>query len=127
MPRDVVYTEAGDARWRLFHRRALDTLEAAGASAAVLAYHALAAGLAQAAFDHSLAAGREALRISAVSETIVHFERARKFLREASLPEMPGKEAVSELFAPLGRAYELGGQAEKALTINAERERFLLD
>jgi len=126
MLRDVVYTEAGDARRRLFHRRALDTLEAAGVSAAVLAYHAQAAGLAQAAFHHSLAAGREALRISAVSEAIVHFERARKFMREASPPEMPGKEAVSELYAQLGRAYELGGQTEKALAMNAERERFLL-
>jgi predicted ATPase len=125
MLRDVVYTEAGDARRRLFHRRALDTLEAAGVSAAVLAYHALAAGLAQATFRHSLAAGREALHISAVSEAIVHFERARQFVREASLSEMPGKEAVSELYAQLGRAYELGGQTEKALAMDAERERFL--
>ena len=57
MLRDVVYTEAGDARRRLFHRRALEILEGAGASAAVLAHHALAAGLAQAAFHYSLAAG----------------------------------------------------------------------
>ena len=91
MLRDVVYTEAGDARRRLFHRRALEILEAAGDSAAVLAHHALAAGLAQAAFRHSLAAGREALRLSAVSEAIVHFERARQFVREASPPEMPDK------------------------------------
>jgi hypothetical protein len=46
MLRDVVYTEAGDARRRLFHQRALKILEAAGDSAAVLAHHALAAGLA---------------------------------------------------------------------------------
>ncbi len=32
MLRDVVYTEAGDARRRLFHRRALEILEAAGDS-----------------------------------------------------------------------------------------------
>jgi DNA-binding SARP family transcriptional activator len=79
MLRDVVYTEAGDARRRLFHRRALKVLEAAGDSAAVLAHHAMAAGLAQIAFRHCLAAGREALKISAVSEAIVHFELARQF------------------------------------------------
>ncbi|MBN2145844.1 MAG: hypothetical protein JW726_00590 [Anaerolineales bacterium] len=127
MLRDVVYTEAGDARRRLFHRRALETLEEAGESAAVLAYHAQAAGLAQADFHHSLAAGREALRISAVSEAIVHFEHASQLMREASLPEMPGKVDVSDLYVQLSRAYELSGQTGKALAMDAERERLLLD
>ncbi len=89
MVRDVVYTEAGDARRRLFHRRALEVLEKGGESAAVLAHHALAAGLAQDAFHYSLVAGREALQLSAVSEAIVHFEHAIQLVREASLPEMP--------------------------------------
>ena len=97
MLRDVVYTEAGDARRRLFHRRALEVLEAAGDSAAVLAHHALAAGLAQAAFRHSLTAGREALRISAVSESNVHFERARRLIREGSLPEVPNEADLRDL------------------------------
>jgi len=44
MMRDVVYTETGDARRRLFHHRALDMLAAAGDSAAILAHHAQAAG-----------------------------------------------------------------------------------
>jgi DNA-binding SARP family transcriptional activator len=98
MLRDVVYTEAGDARRRLYHQRALEILQAAGESAAVLAHHALAAGLAQAAFRHSLAAGREALRISAVSESIVHFERARQLVREGSLPEMPDEVDLRDLY-----------------------------
>ena len=98
MLRDVVYTEAGDARRRLFHRRALEILEAAGDSAAALAHHAQAAGLAQAAFRHSLAAGREALRLSAVSEAIVHFERARQFVREASLPEAADEADLHDLY-----------------------------
>lgn len=123
MLRDVVYTEAGDARRRLFHRRALEILAAAGDSAAVLAHHALAAGLAQAAFQHSLAAGREALRISAVSEAIVHFERARQLVQEASLPDMPGKADLCDLYVQSGRAYTLSGQTEKALAMNAERDR----
>ncbi len=122
MLRDVVYTEAGDARRRLFHQRALEILEAAGDSAAALAHHALAAGLAQAAFHNSLAAGRKALRILALSEAIVHFERARQFVLEASLPEMPDPADLRELYLQLGRAYELSGQAAKALEMNAERE-----
>ncbi|MBN2549508.1 MAG: AAA family ATPase [Anaerolineales bacterium] len=123
MLRDVVYTEAGEARRRLFHRRALEILEAAGGSAAVLAHHALAAGLPQAAFRHSLAAGREALRISAVSEAIVHLERARQFVQEALLSEMPDEADLQDLYLQLGRAYELSGQTEMALGIAAERDK----
>ncbi len=123
MLRDVVYTEAGDARRRLFHRRALEILEAAGDSAAVLAHHAQAAGLAQAAFRHSLAAGREALRLSAVSEAIVHFERARQLVQEASLPEAAADGDLRDLYLLLAKAYELAGQTEKALAIEAEGER----
>ena len=127
MLRDVVYTEAGDARRRLFHRRALEVLEKGGESAAVLAHHALAAGLAQAAFHYSLAAGREALRLSAVSEAIVHFEHAHQFVREAALPEMPDEADLRDLYTQLSRAYKLDGQMEKALAIEAERDRLLLD
>jgi predicted ATPase len=120
MLRDVVYTEAGDARRRLFHQRSMEVLEAAGDSAAVLAHHALAAGLAQAAFRHSLAAGREALRISAVSESIVHFERARQFVQEAALPDIPNEVDLRDLYMQLSQAYQLGGQTEKALAMDAE-------
>jgi len=123
MLRDVVYTEAGDARRRLFHQRALEILEAAGESAAVLAHHALAAGLMQAVYRHSLAAGREALRLSAVNEAIVHFERARQFVHEAALLEMPEETDLRDLYLQLGRAYELAGQTEKALAIFTERDR----
>jgi DNA-binding SARP family transcriptional activator len=110
MLRDVVYTVAGDARRRLFHQRALEILAAAGESAAVLAHHALAAGLLQAAFQHSVAGGREALRLSAVSEAIVHFERARQMVKEMSLQEMPSEAEMQELDMLLSRAYEVGGQ-----------------
>ncbi len=123
MLRDVVYTEAGDARRRLFHRRALKILKAEGDFAAVLAHHALAAGLAKAAFQHSLEAGREALHLSAVGEAIVHFERAHQLVQDASLPEMPGRAELLDLYVQLGRAYELGGQTAKALAIDAERDR----
>ena len=58
--RAVVYAEAGEARRYIFHRRALQALQAAAAPAAELAYHALAARLAEPAFHWSIAAGDEA-------------------------------------------------------------------
>ena len=124
MLRDVVYTEAGDARRRLFHQRALEVLEKTMESAAVLAHHALAAGLVSAAFQHSLAAGREALNISAVSEAIIHFERALQFVRDESLPKMPDKAALHDLYTQLGRAYESVGQTDKALAMDSERDQW---
>jgi DNA-binding SARP family transcriptional activator len=127
MLRDVVYTEAGDARRRLFHQRALEILEKDGESSAVLAHHALKAGLSPAAFHHSLAAGREALRLSAMSEAVVHLERAHQFVQENSLPVMPDEADLRDLYMQLSQAYKLGGQLEKALAIEAERERFLSD
>jgi hypothetical protein len=118
--REVVYTQAGDARRRLFHQRALEVLEASGDSAAVLAHHALAAGLMQAAFHHSLTAGREALHLAAVNEAIVHFERARQIVTGATLPEMSDEAEMRDLHAQLSRAYELSGQTEKALAVSNE-------
>jgi predicted ATPase len=126
MVRDVVYTEAGDARRRLFHRRALEVLEKGGESAAVLARHAISAGLGQAAFHYSLAAGREALQLSAVSEAIVHFEHAFQFLQEADHAELQDQADLRDLYTQLRLAYTLGGQVEKALALEAEQGRLLL-
>jgi len=123
MIRDVVYTEAGDARRRLFHRRALDVLEAAQDSAAVLAHHALAAGLAEAAFRHSLAAGQEALRLVAIDDAIVHFERARQLVQEGSWGGAEFKSHLRDLYGQLSRAYELGGHHEQALAVYDELAR----
>jgi len=66
--RAVVYAEASEARCSIFHRRAVQVLQAAAAPAAELAYHALAAGLAEPAFHWSLAAGDEAMRVAAPAE-----------------------------------------------------------
>ncbi len=125
MLRDVVYTEAGDARRRLFHRRALEVLETGGESAAVLAHHAQTAGLTQAAFHYSLAAGREALRLLAVREAVVHFEHAHQFAQEAARPEMSDEVDLRDLYLQLNQAYKLAGQTEKALAVDAERKKFL--
>lgn len=123
MIRDVVYTEAGDARRRLFHRRALHILAAAKDPAAMLAHHALVAGLAEAAFHHSLAAGEEALRLSAAGEAMVHFETARQLAREASLAGAAFEAHLRDLYLQLGRAYELGGQPAQASAVYEELER----
>jgi DNA-binding SARP family transcriptional activator len=123
MIRDVVYTESGDARRRLFHRRALDVLEAAKDSVAALAHHALAAGLVEPAFRYSLAAGREALRLAAVSDAIVHFEKARQLARETSFASPESEPNVRDLYVQLGRAYELGGQHKQALAVYDELAR----
>jgi len=123
MLRDVVYTEAGDARRRLFHRRALKLLTAAQASAAVLAHHALAAGRTGTAFRLSLAASQEALRVSAAREARAHLEQARLLAQVRPLVEAEHEAHILDLYAQLGRAYELNGQPEQAASIYAELKR----
>jgi DNA-binding SARP family transcriptional activator len=73
--RDVAYAEAGEARQRVFHRRAVDAL-APAAPAAQLAGHALAGGLQEAALRYSRAAGDEALRLLAARDALAHYDRA---------------------------------------------------
>ncbi len=116
----VVYAEAGEARRSIFHRRALEALQAAAAPAAVLAYHALAAGLAEPAFHWSLAAGDEAMRVVAVRSAISFYEQARHLLTEpvqslSMEATLPAPE-IEHLYTHLGRAYELNTEWEKART-----------
>ena len=82
--RDVTYTEAGEARRRIFHRRALETLEGEGAPAAELAHHALGAGQGKAAYHYSLAAGDDAMRVFALRDAISHYEAAGGRQRRAT-------------------------------------------
>jgi DNA-binding SARP family transcriptional activator len=118
--RAVVYGEAGEARRSIFHRRALEVLQAVAAPAAVLAYHALAAGLVEPAFRWNLAAGDEAMRLVAVRDAIAFYEQARRLLT-GSVPS-PGLEAtlpapeIEHLYTHLGRAYELNAEWDKART-----------
>jgi DNA-binding SARP family transcriptional activator len=123
MIRDVVYTEAGDARRRLFHRRALDLLEASGDSAAVLAYHAVAAGLAEVAFHYSLSAGQEALRLSAVNEAKAHLEKALQLAKEESLGSVEVQSQIRDLYLHLAQVYELSGQPQQAQSVYDELRR----
>src|SRR6266700_2910175 len=118
--RAVVYAEASEARRSIFHRRAVQVLQAAAAPAAVLAYHALAAGLAEPAFRFSLAAGDEAMRVVAVRDAITFYEQARHLLTEP-VPSLnleatlPAPE-IEHLYTHLGRVYELNTEWEKART-----------
>ena len=80
--RDVAYTEAGAARRRVFHRRALEILRDEGAAAPELVRHALNAGEAQSAFRHLVAAGDEAMAVFAVQDAIRFYEQARRLLAE---------------------------------------------
>ncbi|HZU03849.1 MAG TPA: AAA family ATPase [Ktedonobacteraceae bacterium] len=118
--RAVVHAEAGEARRRIFHRRALEALQAAAAPAAILAYHALAAGLAEPAFRWSLAAGDEAMRMVAVRDALTFYEQARLLLAERwhglGLLTMLPAPAIEHLYIHLGRAYELNAEWEKART-----------
>jgi DNA-binding SARP family transcriptional activator len=113
MIREVVYTEAGDARRRLFHRRALDILEASRVSPAVLAHHALAAGEEAAAFQRSLAAGHEALRLGATGEAMMHLERARQIAQDSALPGAESEAQIRELYLKLSQVHEQGSQHEQ--------------
>jgi len=116
--RAVVYAEAGEARRSIFHRRAVKTLQAAAAPAAVLAYHALAAGLVEPAFHWSLVAGDEAMRVLAARDAITLYEQAWHLMAEAvQSPNLKATLPVQEieyLYTNLGRSYELNAEWEKA-------------
>ncbi len=121
MIRAVVYAEAGEARRSIFHRRALEVLQEATAPPALLAYHALAAGLAEPAFRWSVAAGDEAMRVVAVRDAITLYEQARHLMTERvhglGLSTMLPAPEIEHLYTSLGRAYELNAQGEKARAV----------
>ena len=111
--RDVVYTEAGDARRQLFHERAFSYLEEGSAPPARLAHHALEAGLAPEAFLYHLLAGDEAMDLFAVRDAIDFYERARRVLHEESAVEAKPDQR-QRLHERLGRAYELENRWSEA-------------
>ena len=113
--REVVYTELGAARRQVLHQRTLARLETAGARASELAYHALSAGEAEAAYGYSVQAGVEAAAVFAVEEAIGHYEQARALLQEHQrLQSELSAAEVERLYAHLGRAYAFQNAWEKA-------------
>jgi DNA-binding SARP family transcriptional activator len=119
--RDVVYTEAGAARRIVLHQQALAALEARGARACELAYHAQAAGEAKAACLYRVQAGDEALAVCAVEEAIEDYEQARSLLREhdALQGELDAR-WVEHLYVCLGRAYAFQNAWDQAQQIYEE-------
>jgi DNA-binding SARP family transcriptional activator len=117
--RDVVYTEAGDARRRIFHRRSLEVLEAAAAPPATLAHHAREAGLVEPTFHFSVAAGDAALRLFVVREAIAQYEHARDVLveQEQNLLANHPISTLQHLYSQLGRAYELDNEPAQARSV----------
>ncbi len=116
--RQVVYTECGQARRWVLHRRAFEVLERSGAPPIELARHALAGGLVKEAFAYSMAAGDEAAEVFAVKDAIGYYERARNLL--AAEEQQPGGAIepsvpdIEHLYSQLGRTYEMADQWEKA-------------
>jgi DNA-binding SARP family transcriptional activator/predicted ATPase len=114
MVREVVYTELGEARRQVLHQRALALLQTEGARASELAYHALAAGQAEAAYRYSMQAGDEAVAVFAVEDAIGHYEQVRSLLQEQLLQTVLAASEVEHLYAYLGRAYSFQNAWQKA-------------
>ena len=98
--RDVVYSEAGEARRRVFHRRAMEALQTAGMPAAELARHAMAGGLDEPALRFSIAAGDDAMRLLAARDAAVHYERALTLAER-----LRRSDVIAELHARRGYAF----------------------
>lgn len=116
--RDVIYTEAGDARRRILHRRTLEMLERELTPPAKLAHHALAAGLKESAFLFSIAAGDNAMELFAVRDAIAYYEQAMRLLQERGKKELSQPnlsiQIAHHLYDRLGRAYELTNEWNQA-------------
>jgi DNA-binding SARP family transcriptional activator/tetratricopeptide (TPR) repeat protein len=117
--REVIYSETSAARRQVLHRRAVTALQ--GGEPDRLAYHALAAGMAEPAFHYSLAAGDAALRLFAAGEATVHYEAACKLVMAGQLPQVEVNQ-VRHLYTSLGRALELTSQFEQAGAVYKELE-----
>ncbi|HEX6552875.1 MAG TPA: AAA family ATPase [Ktedonobacteraceae bacterium] len=104
--REVVYTELGEARRSVLHQRALVLLQTEGAAATEMAYHALGAGEAGAAYHYSVQAGDEALDVFAVEDAIGHYQQARALLQESQPVQTKlSASEVAHLYASLGQSY----------------------
>jgi DNA-binding SARP family transcriptional activator len=114
--REVIYTEIGDTRRRVFHQRALAELQEAQADPATLAHHALAAGLLEPALQYSQAAGDAAMHLFAAQDAIGHYERVRQLLDEQPDLGSPPVD-LPHLYLQLGRAYELMNDSPQAQAV----------
>ncbi len=116
--REVIYTEAGEARRKLYHQRAFERIQDMNGLAIDLVYHALAAGLLKQAFHYILVVGDEARKVFAAQEAITAYEQARHLLENAEsgqeLSAIVSTSEVHQLYTSLGYAYELLNQWDQA-------------
>ncbi|MBK9603018.1 MAG: AAA family ATPase [Anaerolineales bacterium] len=118
--REIVYTQLSEARQLIFHRRALAGLTESKAPPAELAHHALSAKEWPFAFQHSLQAGKEAMRLFATAGAIQHFETARSLLYEKKTDAAPV--IFEQLYMSLGKAYEMEFHHREALNVYEEMQ-----
>lgn len=104
---EVIYSEAGAARRRLFHRRAFELLQAAAVPASDLAHHALNAGLLAETIRYRLIAGNEAMRLFAHQVAIAHYEHVQQIIDQAEWPAAISGADRQTFYSAFGRAYEL--------------------
>lgn len=110
--REVVYTEAGEARRRIYHRRAFAVLEGTGAPAAELAFQAIAGRLKEPSFRYSVTAGDEAMAAYSSAEALAHYSQALALAEQEALTVT--SEQLVHLYGRRGRAYELLNRFDEA-------------
>ncbi len=120
--RQVVYDQAGEARRRIYHRRALNVLETAASSAAELAFHALQARLYEPAFRYLIQAGDKANATFGYADAIEHYRSAYDLLMENRLANQPPQH-FHDLCSRLGRAYQMNHQYAEAVQFFQEMQR----
>jgi DNA-binding SARP family transcriptional activator len=120
--RKIVYTQVGEARRRVYHRRAFQALEQAQAPAAELAFHAQAAHLDGAAFHYILVAGEEAATTFGFDEAIEQFTAAWNMVRTGEFEAT--EDQLVNLCQNYGRALEMGSRFDVAYAFFEEVERF---
>ena len=117
--REVVYTEAGEARRRVLHRRALEAFEEEGVPIAELMRHAQGAGLPKETLRYSLAAGDEAMSLFAVEDAAGYYELARSLYEDSRtgrrVRRTGGEPVGPRLYERLGNCYRLLSRWTEAL------------
>jgi hypothetical protein len=119
---EAIYGDLTLARRRVFHRRALRAIEAAGdmsSTVAELARHALAAEDWEGAARYSQRAAQAAEQIGASRDAVRHYERAVRLLttspsREALQPPHFSDGERAALYGALGNLYANLGEKERA-------------
>jgi tetratricopeptide (TPR) repeat protein len=120
--REIVYTQVGEARRRVYHRRAFEALEQAQSPAAELAFHAQAAQLPERAFHYLILAGEAATATFGFDEAIEQFSRAWELIRTGDVTVTD--EQLIDLCQRYGRALELGSRFEVAYAFFEAVEQF---